>query len=49
MYAIINVTLQTSDFFSSFAACSEACVMYPVHPGHVVYVVDFANNKIEQL
>ena len=49
MYAIVNITLQTTDFFNSFAACSEACIMYPVQPDHVVYVIDFANGAVEQL
>ena len=49
MYAIVNVTLQTTDFFNSFAHASEACNMYYVQPGHLVYIIDFTNNTIEQL
>lgn len=49
MYAIINVTLQTTQFYTSFASASEACSQYNVLPGHVVYVVNFSEPEIEQL
>ena len=49
MYAIINVTLQTTQFYTSFASASEACSQYNVLPGHVVYIVNFSESEIEQL
>jgi hypothetical protein len=49
MYAIINRTTQTTQFYYTFAAASEACRAYNVQPGQNVYIVDFAESKIEQL
>ncbi len=49
MYAIINRTTKTALFFATFDQAFEACRAYNVLPGHSVYVVDFAESKIEQL
>ncbi len=49
MYAIINRTTKTTLFFATFEQAFEACRAYNVLPGHSVYIVDFAESKIEQL
>ena len=49
MYAIVNRTTQITLFFATFDQAFEACRAYNVLPGHCVYVVDFAESKIEQL
>ncbi len=49
MYAVINATTQTTQFYYTFAAASEACRAYNVVPGHNVYIVNFAESQIEQL
>ena len=49
MYAIVNATTKTTLFFSTFEQAFEACRAYNVEPGAQVYVIDFAESKIEQL
>ncbi len=49
MYAIINRTTKITLFFDTFDQAFEACRAYNVLPGHSVYIVDFAESKIEQL
>jgi hypothetical protein len=49
MYAIVNTTTKAITFYNSFNAASEACIAYNVLPGNNVYIIDFAETKIEQL
>ncbi len=49
MYAIVNTTTKTTLFFATFNQAFEACRAYNVLPGDNVYIIDFAETKIEQL
>ena len=49
MYAIVNRTTKITLFFTTFDQAEAACRCYNVLPGHSVYIVDFAESKIEQL
>lgn len=49
MYAIINPTTFATVFYYTFKAAAEAAAAYNVLPGQKVYVIDFAEAKIEQL
>ena len=48
MYAIINFTRQTTQFYNTFAAASAACTNYNV-AGDSVYIVHLQDNAIEKL
>ena len=48
MYAIINFTTQTTQFYNTFAAASAACVEYNV-AGDSVYIVSVPDNAGEKL
>jgi hypothetical protein len=48
MYAIINFTRQTTQFYSTFAAASAACTNYNV-AGDSVYVVSIPDSAVEKL
>jgi hypothetical protein len=49
MYAVINATTQSIQFYYTFSAASNACAAYDVQPGHRVYVIDFTIPAVEQL
>jgi hypothetical protein len=49
MYAIINTTTQSVQFYTTQHAASEACRAYNVLPDHSVYIVDFVEVAVEQL
>lgn len=49
MYAIINPTTFATVFYYTFKAAAQAAAAYNVLPGQKVYVIDFAETKIEQL
>jgi len=48
MYAIINFTRQTTQFYNTFAAASTACAEYNV-AGDTVYIVSIPDNAVEKL
>ena len=48
MYAIINFTQQTTQFYNTFAAASAACAEYNV-AGDSVYIISVPDNAIEKL
>ena len=49
MYAIVNITTQVINYYTTENAASEACRAYNVLPGHTVYIINFAIPEIEQL
>jgi len=48
MYAIINFTKQTTQFYTSFQSASDACTQYNV-AGDTVYIVSVPDRAIEKL
>ena len=48
MYAIINFTRQTTQFYNTFAAASTACAEYNV-AGDTVFIVSIPDNAVEKL
>jgi hypothetical protein len=48
MYAIVNFTQQTTQFYTSFSAASAACIAYNV-AGDSVYVVSVEELAVEKL
>jgi len=48
MYAIINFTKQTTQFYNTFADASAACAEYNV-AGDSVYIVSIPDNAVEKL
>ena len=48
MYAIINFTQKTTQFYSTFASASAACTQYNV-AGDNVYIVSTTDNAVEKL
>lgn len=48
MYAIINFTKQTAQFYNTFASASAACAEYNV-AGDSVYIVSVPDNAVEKL
>ncbi len=48
MYAIINFTKQTTEFYNTFESASNACTAYNV-AGDSVYVVSIPDNAVEKL
>ena len=48
MYAIINFTKSTTEFYNTFKSASAACTAYNV-AGDSVYIVSTVDNAIEKL
>ena len=48
MYAIINFTKQTTQFYNTFQSASDACAQYNV-AGDSVYIVSIPDNAVEKL
>lgn len=48
MFAIINFTKQTTQFYSTFASASAACTAYNV-AGDNVYIASVADSALEKL
>ena len=48
MYAIINFTQQTTQFYNTFSSASAACTAYNV-AGDSVYIVSCPDSAIEKL